>query len=67
VRTLLVRALEGSPTWDRTWDRLALPFEKLVLIVAGKQGDSVGCRDAWKMMELFLRATFAIRDKAGRW
>jgi pimeloyl-ACP methyl ester carboxylesterase len=46
-------------------DKLPQPFEKPVLIVVGKQDDSVGYRDAWKMMELFPRATFAVLDKAG--
>ena len=46
-------------------DKLPQPFEKPVLIVVGKQDDAVGYRDAWKMMELFPRATFAVLDKAG--
>jgi pimeloyl-ACP methyl ester carboxylesterase len=46
-------------------DVLPQPFAKPVLIVVGKQDDSVGYRDAWKMMEQFPRATFAVLDKAG--
>ncbi len=46
-------------------DKLPQPFEKPVLIVLGKQDDSVGYRDAWKMMDLFPRAAFAVLDKAG--
>jgi pimeloyl-ACP methyl ester carboxylesterase len=46
-------------------DKLPQPFEKPVLIVVGKQDDSVGYRDAWKMIELFPRAAFVVLDKAG--
>ena len=46
-------------------DILPQPFARPVLIVVGKQDDSVGYRDAWKMMEQFPRATFAVLDKAG--
>jgi pimeloyl-ACP methyl ester carboxylesterase len=46
-------------------DKPSLPFEKPVLIVVGRQDDSVGYRDAWKMMDLFPRASFAVLDKAG--
>jgi pimeloyl-ACP methyl ester carboxylesterase len=46
-------------------DRLSLPFEKPVLIIVGRQDDSVGYRDAWRMVDQFPRATFAVLDKAG--
>lgn len=46
-------------------DQPPQPFEKPVLIVVGKQDDSVGYRDAWKMIELFPRATLAVVDRAG--
>jgi pimeloyl-ACP methyl ester carboxylesterase len=46
-------------------DKPSLPFEKPVLIIVGRQDDSVGYRDAWKMVDLFPRATFAVLDKAG--
>jgi pimeloyl-ACP methyl ester carboxylesterase len=46
-------------------DRLSLPFEKPSLIIVGRQDDSVGYRDAWRMIDQFPRATFAVLDKAG--
>jgi pimeloyl-ACP methyl ester carboxylesterase len=46
-------------------DKLPQPFERPVLIVVGKQDDSVGYRDAWKMIDLLPRAAFVVLDKAG--
>jgi len=46
-------------------DKLPQPFEKPTLIIVGKQDNSVGYRDAWKMIDQFPRATFAVLDKAG--
>ena len=33
--------------------------------MTGRQDDVTGCLDAWKMMDVFPRATFAVLDKAG--
>ena len=41
------------------------PFGKPVLLVAGRQDTSVGYKDAWKIIENYPRATFAVLDSAG--
>ncbi len=41
------------------------PFEKPVLFLLGRQDSMVGFRDAFRVIECFPRATFAILDKAG--
>ena len=46
-------------------DALPEPFEKPVLVVAGRQDTSVGYRDAWRIIENYPRATFAVLDSAG--
>ena len=46
-------------------DRPSKPFTKPTLILLGRQDSEVGYRDAWKMVEIFPRATFAILDMAG--
>lgn len=40
-------------------------FEKPTLILVGRQDHWVGYRDAWKILENYPRATFAILDRAG--
>jgi pimeloyl-ACP methyl ester carboxylesterase len=46
-------------------DAVAAPFEKPVLILAGRQDGIVGYRDAWGILENYPRATFAVLDRAG--
>ena len=46
-------------------DRPEKPFERPALFLLGRQDSMVGYRDAWKAIENFPRATFAILDKAG--
>ena len=46
-------------------DKPSEPFVKPTLILLGRQDTEVGYRDAWKMVEIFPRATFAIIDMAG--
>ena len=46
-------------------DRPKKPFTKPTLILLGRQDAEVGYQDAWKMVEIFPRATFAIVDMAG--
>ncbi len=41
------------------------PYEKPVLIIAGRQDASVGYRDAWSIIENCPRATLAVLDSAG--
>ncbi len=40
-------------------------FDKPTLILVGRQDHWVGYRDAWKILENYPRATFAILDRAG--
>lgn len=40
-------------------------FNKPVLIIAGKQDDVMGYRDAFKLLDNFPRATYCVLDKAG--
>ena len=44
---------------------LPRPFLKPVLIVCGTQDDMTGYRDAWKLMDIFPRATYAVLDRSG--
>lgn len=46
-------------------DKSSKPFRKPTLILLGRQDTEVGYRDAWNIIELFPRATFAILDMAG--
>lgn len=46
-------------------DKLPQPFEKPTLIIVGKQDNWAGYRDAWRMIDQFPRATFAVLDKTG--
>jgi pimeloyl-ACP methyl ester carboxylesterase len=41
------------------------PFPGPALILAGRQDDSVGYRDAWEILENYPRGTFAVLDRAG--
>lgn len=53
--------------YDLPFDVNALPrpFAKPALIVCGTQDDMTGYRDAWKLMDVFPRATYAVLDRAG--
>jgi pimeloyl-ACP methyl ester carboxylesterase len=46
-------------------DSLSEPYDRPVLIVAGRQDTSVGYMDAWRIVENYPRATFVVLDKAG--
>jgi pimeloyl-ACP methyl ester carboxylesterase len=46
-------------------DHPSKPFEKPVLILTGRQDSRVGYEDAWKLLENYPRATFAVLDRAG--
>lgn len=45
-------------------DLLAQPFMAPTLIVTGRQDTIVGYRDAWRVVENYPRATFAVLDRA---
>ncbi len=46
-------------------DALDRPFDKPTLIVTGRQDSSVGYADAWRLLDVYPRATFVIFDRAG--
>jgi pimeloyl-ACP methyl ester carboxylesterase len=46
-------------------DELIKQFDKPTLFLLGRQDFAVGYRDAWKIIEEYPRATFAILDEAG--
>ena len=46
-------------------DALPEPFGGPTLIVAGRQDDVVGYRDAWEIVENYPRGTFVVLDRAG--
>jgi pimeloyl-ACP methyl ester carboxylesterase len=41
------------------------PFEGPVLFITGRQDSVAGYRDAWRTLEHYPRATFAVLDRAG--
>lgn len=44
---------------------IEVQYEKPVLILLGKQDSCVGYKDAWRLLDYYPRATFAVLDKAG--
>ncbi|MBO8164541.1 MAG: alpha/beta hydrolase [Brevibacillus sp.] len=46
-------------------DHLPVPFPKPALFLMGRQDSFVGYRDAWKLIEQYPRATYAVLDRAG--
>jgi len=46
-------------------DALEEPFAKPALIIAGRQDSAVGYADAWRLLDNYPRATFAVFDRAG--
>jgi pimeloyl-ACP methyl ester carboxylesterase len=46
-------------------ESLLQPYDKPVLILTGRQDSSVGYGDAWRIVENYPRATFAVLDSAG--
>jgi pimeloyl-ACP methyl ester carboxylesterase len=46
-------------------DQLPKLYDKPALFLLGRQDDTVGYRDAWKIIENYPRASFAILDQAG--
>lgn len=46
-------------------DKLSRIYDKPSVILLGRQDDCVGYKDAWKLLDSFPRATFAVLDKAG--
>ena len=46
-------------------DQLPQPFGEPALFLLGRQDHVVGYRDAWKILEHFPRATYAVLGQAG--
>jgi pimeloyl-ACP methyl ester carboxylesterase len=46
-------------------DSLEKPFDKPALFLLGRQDSVVGYRDAWRILESYPRAAFAVLDSAG--
>ncbi|NGQ96627.1 alpha/beta hydrolase [Brevibacillus sp. SYP-B805] len=46
-------------------DALSEPFAKPALFLMGRQDRFVGYRDAWRILENYPRASFAVLDRAG--
>lgn len=46
-------------------DALAEPFPGPSLIIAGRQDNVVGYRDAWSILEKYPRASYVVLDRAG--
>lgn len=46
-------------------DELSAPFTRPTLFTLGRQDASVGYKDAWRILDNFPRATFAVLDRAG--
>ena len=51
--------------WGCKYDELPMPFDKPALFLLGRQDADVGYKDAWKLLDNFPRATFAVLDRAG--
>ncbi|MFX0059968.1 MAG: alpha/beta fold hydrolase [Candidatus Hodarchaeota archaeon] len=55
---------EGYP-FSFNVDKLIKQFDKPTLFLLGRQDNTVGYQDAWKIIESYTRATFSVLDKAG--
>lgn len=55
---------DGGYSFSFDVDDIA-PFDKPSLFLAGRQDSMVGFRDAWKLLDSYPHATFAVLDRAG--
>lgn len=62
--TSRIRA-DGAYALASDVDAPVAPFERPSLILTGRQDCLVGYRDAWKLLDNFPRASFAVLDMAG--
>lgn len=46
-------------------DDLSHPFDQPALIITGRQDSVTGYQDAWSLLEIYPRATYAVLDQAG--
>ncbi len=56
---------DGAYAFAADVDATAVSFERPALILAGRQDCLVGYRDAWKLLDNYPRASFAVLDMAG--
>ncbi len=61
----LRQANDGALDFSFDADDLAEPFAGPTLILTGRQDAIVGYQDAWRLLELYPRATYAVLDRAG--
>lgn len=57
--------LETAPAFAFDVDRLPAPFGGPTLIITARQDYLCGYRDAWELLDIYPRATFAVLDRAG--
>lgn len=55
---------EGKYTFGFDVDPMA-PFHKPALILTGRQDSMTGYKDAWKLLDIYPHASFAVLDHAG--
>jgi pimeloyl-ACP methyl ester carboxylesterase len=60
-----VARTEAAYPFAQDVDTIGDPFEGPSLIIAGRQDSVVGYRDARRLMERYVRSTFAVLDVAG--
>lgn len=60
-----LRRLSQRYSYSFDVDALPQPFSKPVVILAGRQDQVTGYRDAWCIVENYPRGTFAVLDRAG--
>ena len=63
-RSFFARLVE-HPAFSFDVDAPSEPFREPTLILVGRQDSGSGYRDAWKILENYPRATFAVLDRAG--
>jgi pimeloyl-ACP methyl ester carboxylesterase len=60
-----IREVPANYAFSFDVDALPHPCPAPTLIVTGKQDSMVGYSDAWKILENYPRATFAVLDRCG--
>lgn len=64
-RVFLDSILNSEYVFSFDCDRLPEKFSKPALFLIGRQDSCVGYKDAWRILDNYPRATFAVLDKAG--
>ena len=62
---LVERIYPSSYSFSFEVDNVVKIYNKPTLFLLGRQDTTVGYRDAWKIIENYPKATFAILDQAG--